>query len=265
MKKKPEQSAACGTSNVDSGDQSAASALPASAPTLEAETGVPTSELIKSLIDLYPSRKLAAGTAEISTDQIHKYMRGENEPTFTTVRRLAQGLGISLDELVAGNVPYRFRDAAGGAILGAAEPAADEFVRLPLYAARAAGGHGALNGHEGVEKMLAFRHDWLQHEVNVAAEHLKLVTVSGDSMAPRFNDGDVVMINDAASEIDVPAIYVFVQEGLMLVKRLQRLPGGRVRVSSENAAYESYELDASVLERADSFVVGRVVWAGVRV
>ena len=70
---------------------------------------------------------------------------------------------------------------------------------------------------------------------------------------------------DAASAIDVPAIYVFVQEGLMLVKRLQRLPGGRVRVSSENGAYESYELDAAVLERPDSFIVGRVVWAGVRI
>ena len=135
MKKNAEQSGTCGTSSVDASVQSDAASLPASDATLEPESGIPTAELIKSLIEMYPNRKKAADVAGVSTDQIYKYLAGKNEPSFTTVRRLADGLGISLDDLVQGTAPYRFVDSSGGAILGAVEPSPDEFVRL-LSAAR---------------------------------------------------------------------------------------------------------------------------------
>ena len=87
-------------------------------------------------------------------------------------------------------------------------------------------------------------------------------------MLPRFRHGDVVMINALDRDVSADGIYVFVQEGKLLVKRLQRLPGHRIRVCSENDRYAPYDLDESALgdHGADStFVVGRVVWAGIHV
>ena len=50
---------------------------------------------------------------------------------------------------------------------------------------------------------------------------------------------------------------------MLLVKRLQALPGGKVRVTSDNAAFDPWTLDLSEVG-GDVAIVGRVVWSGRR-
>jgi phage repressor protein C with HTH and peptisase S24 domain len=48
----------------------------------------------------------------------------------------------------------------------------------------------------------------------------------------------------------------------LLVKQLQRLPGGLLRVISRNQAYEPFTVQASELDApAGLSIIGRVVWA----
>lgn len=53
--------------------------------------------------DLYENRKSAADTAHISTDQLSRYIRGENQPGLLAMAALAKPFGISLDWLATGD------------------------------------------------------------------------------------------------------------------------------------------------------------------
>ena len=58
---------------------------------------------ITTVANLYKDRKSAAGAAGISTDQLARYMRGENQPSFSAMAAMAHPQGISLDWLASGN------------------------------------------------------------------------------------------------------------------------------------------------------------------
>lgn len=140
---------------------------------------------------------------------------------------------------------------------------AQEFVQVPLYDVRAAAGFGAFIDDRPSAEALAFRRDWIERQVGARVADLSLVYVVGDSMEPILSDGDVIMVNRAERSVRQDAIYVVRIGDALLVKKLQRLPGGLIKVFSENSAYEPYTVKAADLEsdEGDS-VVGRVVWAG---
>ncbi len=54
------------------------------------------------------------------------------------------------------------------------------------------------------------------------------------------------------------------------MKRLQRLPGGHIRVTSDNPAYQPYELAAQFGPEIEATpaapaIIGRVIWVGRRI
>jgi hypothetical protein len=57
---------------------------------------------ITTLLDLYPTRRAAAMTAGVSTDQITRYSQGRSSPPFEVLARLALRQGVSLDWLATG-------------------------------------------------------------------------------------------------------------------------------------------------------------------
>ncbi|WP_255546876.1 S24 family peptidase [Moritella sp. 36] len=48
----------------------------------------------------------------------------------------------------------------------------------------------------------------------------------------------------------------------LLVKRLQMLPGGIIRVKSDNSMYDPWEITKSQLDGEELALIGRVVWTG---
>lgn len=142
----------------------------------------------------------------------------------------------------------------------------EDFCLVPLYDVRAAAGHGAWNDAERVKKMLAFRREWIATDLRASPDALVLIYVDGDSMEPTLSDGDVVMVDRLQVEVRSDSIYVFTQDGALLIKRLQRLPAGRFLVISDNERFSRYELDRSSFEGDSPIVrmIGRVVWGGVR-
>jgi phage repressor protein C with HTH and peptisase S24 domain len=89
--------------------------------------------------------------------------------------------------------------------------------------------------------------------------YVRVEQVVGDSMEPTFRAGDPVMVRLDHPQPRVDGIWVVQQSGGVLVKRLQFLAGGTVRVISDNPAYREQVLDLKV-EQPDFRLVGRVVW-----
>ena len=147
--------------------------------------------------------------------------------------------------------------------MSAAEPYPG-YIALPLYNdVRAAAGHGAVNGHEQADDALMFKEDWIRYELGAKAQDLCLIRVSGDSMEPTLRAGDVILIDHRACRPDREGIYIMRVGEMLLVKRLQALPGGKIRVTSDNPAFDPWTLDLEEFG-SDVKVVGRVVWSGRR-
>lgn len=105
---------------------------------------------------------------------------------------------------------------------------------------------------------------WLDVERRPARKDRCLILMEGDSMEPTLRAGDILLVDcrDVTAQRD--GIYILRADNTLLVKRLQRLPGRRLKISSDNPAYVPFELDLK--QQTDEFViVGRAVGVGRRI
>ena len=136
-------------------------------------------------------------------------------------------------------------------------------IAISRSAVRASAGPGAIPGSEEGQPYFAFDRRWLKALTGAAADHLSIVRVEGDSMAPTLNDGDDILIDrrDALEPLR-DGIYVLRVDESLLVKRLAVHPMGRhVTVQSDNPAYPDWP-DCPI---NDVVSIGRVIWAGRKV
>jgi len=96
----------------------------------------------------------------------------------------------------------------------------------------------------------------IQRHAGVALTSLALITVAGDSMEPTLRNGDIVVVDYSARNVDRDGVYVFTLGDSTFVKRLQKLPQS-IKVMSDNKAYDSWEITP---QEDDLLVHGRVVW-----
>lgn len=148
-------------------------------------------------------------------------------------------------------------------LLGAPEEVGgrrDSLKLVPKLAVGASAGAGALADGEALAGKVGFDEQWLR-KLGVEPRNVSLIRVDGDSMQPALNDGDDIMVDKGAALKPLrDGIHVIRIDGVLMVKRLARAPGGRLSVLSDNPAYPSWP----DRDPAEVQVVGRVVWVGRR-
>lgn len=209
---------------------------------------------------------------------VRKYASGASTPGLDRAAEIADELEYELYWLATGKGPMR----KGGAISNTpngyhvelrsnkaataveVEPPPDpsEYCYLPLYDVYASAGHGALNDNEQVTDRLAFKQSWLRGEMGLSPENCCLIHVTGDSMEPTLHERDVAMIDRSHTNIIVDGIYCLRLDSGLLIKRLQRLMGNKLKVISDNPAYEAFTINN--FDTEDQGIIGRVIWAGKR-
>ena len=97
-----------------------------------------------------------------------------------------------------------------------------------------------------------FRADWLKAE-GLRADRLLALRVAGDSMEPSLWDGDLVVINLAASTPRDGVVFVLNYEGEVLIKRLER-DAGDWWLTSDNQRYKRKRCDEHAL------LIGQVIY-----
>lgn len=133
-----------------------------------------------------------------------------------------------------------------------------EFVMIPRLAVHLSAG----NGHEQTEiefvkkQPQAFRADWIRQK-RLKPAKLAAMSASGNSMEPRIWDGDSVVVDTSQTNVVDGKVYALWYDGGERVKRLFRLPGGGLRIRSDNPAFETIELAASEVDHVR--ILGRVV------
>lgn len=138
----------------------------------------------------------------------------------------------------------------------------DDYRWIPVLNVRVRGGLGEAVQAENVIGFNAYRREWLAKK-NLLEAQLSEVTVSGDSMHPELRAGDTVLVNHSENELQGGSIYVLRQGEDLIVKYLQKLPGNRIQVVSENGtAFPPFEIEPEAFESGEYEIVGRVVRQG---
>lgn len=215
-----------------------------------------------------------AATFEVGTSTIQRYEAGERTPDAFFLARVAERANIDVVWLLYGGDGPTTKGA------GATRPAEQspaiscsdtlgnpvdlsEFVVVPRYSTKASAGHGSAVDGNGPLFTMAFRRYWIEKYLGAAPQDLAVLSVKGDSMEGVLNDRDVILINCADTHASA-GLYVLRIDGALFVKRLQRLPGGVLQVSSANDAYEPFTVNLAE-PHEDFSVIGRVVWFGRQV
>jgi phage repressor protein C with HTH and peptisase S24 domain len=135
---------------------------------------------------------------------------------------------------------------------------AGEYVFIPRLDIHLSAG----NGREQVEmdfvkkQPQAFRADWIRLE-KLNPSKLACMKVDGDSMESLLYDGETVVIDTSQTVVKDGKVYALWYDGGERVKRLWKLPGGGLRIKSDNAAHPTIEVSP---EHSDTVrILGRVV------
>lgn len=200
----------------------------------------------------------------VNKNTIGSYERGQSRPDSDFLLRLVE-MGINPNWLITGRGEMLISDIADpghSELMNQVDEEHGRYDALPLYEIRASAGHGAEISSEKVVDSLAFKRDWIRNTLNAKPEDLALIYVKGESMEPTLKAGDVIMIDKRGAETVLnDGIYVLRLDGSLMVKRLQRLPDRKVRVGSDNPAYQSFEIELDK-PPSDLAIIGRVVWSG---
>jgi phage repressor protein C with HTH and peptisase S24 domain len=138
------------------------------------------------------------------------------------------------------------------------------FVQIPVYAMKAPEEHGAFIDEKNRKYNLAFRSEFIRGQLGVAHNNLYCVEIKGISMEPVLRHGHPALIKPHSSETLREGPYLLRMEGYLMLKHVQRLPGGRLRIWSENqstSAYQAIEVEWPPAKGVDFQILGRVLWS----
>lgn len=204
---------------------------------------------IREAIDLTGKKQVDfARELGVEPSHLNRWIKGVVAPSYDILAKIGNLTGASLDKIIADKEPV---SAAEG-----------DIAYIPLLDVRAAAGGGAICELEEIKNLVAFSQDWIRVALKVSPKDLRLIYVDGDSMEPTLHPGDIIVVNIGNHTVIRDGIYVVRVGQALLVKRLQILPGGKLKVKSDNSeAYEPFLIDLGKIGE-DVAIIGRVVWGG---
>lgn len=213
-------------------------------------------------------QQLEARRHELGLSQTEVGLRAFGKPDNTSIQNLKKGASPSVERLAALAAalglelyfgPPRDSDTSPPAL----DLDGDEFTTVPKLAVEASAGAGALN-HDAPEVVgkLAFRRDWLR-KIGVKPERVMLITVTGDSMAPDLQPGDLALIDQDRATWEHNKVFALVDlDGGVRIKRVLLDKGRALVLFSDNTSHMPEARTGSDAARVRC--LGRVVWSGHR-
>lgn len=186
-----------------------------------------------------------------SASHVYKICRGISRPSMAYLQSLYDEFKVDLNWLLTG-------EESEGPQTG--ELPNKDLVYAPLFDVEASAGGGAPVLNEDITDNFAFNKQWLSSQLRVSSENIAFVTVSGDSMEPTLDDGDLILVDMSHQQVQREGIFLVQNHDGLFAKRLKQARDGGLQVISDNPEYPSWLI--SPADDEQSRVVGKVVWCG---
>jgi repressor LexA len=169
---------------------------------------------------------------------IYRYMTGELSPKITTVQILAEVLNLNFLWLMGyDDVPKRLDNKSKG-------------IKIPVLGKVVAG-----IPIEAVEEIIDYEE--ISQDMATQGEYFGLV-VRGDSMTPRFLEGDVVIVRKQSDVESGDIAVVLVNGSEATIKRISKDVNGITLVPLNNAYLPKFYSNEDI-EKLPVTVIGKVV------
>jgi phage repressor protein C with HTH and peptisase S24 domain len=222
------------------------------------------SRRIAHLIRLAGNASMFARMCGVSESVVRKWRDGLSEPSRLYLERIVRHAGVSVEWLVTGEGAMQL-EASQVSRHRVSEPPRAGYAALPPWKEGLPVASATPSVEEGAGgDAFVFSEDWLRFELDARPQDLCLLRVAGDSMEPTLRAGDMILIDRRATRPDRESIYLLRMDGMLLARRLQALPGGLVKVSSDNPAVDAFQASLADIGSGKLSIFGRVVWAGRR-
>ena len=208
------------------------------------------------------SPRAFATQAGIPIPSFYKYINGVSEPTRPVINLIIKTSGVNPSWLLDGNgpmmkneislpvtpqetsltnnKPFTITNLEGRQIDYKPSP---NLINIPVLSMEAACGIGTFQNDTYVTAMFSATREWLARNLNRNPDHLFLIQAKGDSMKDTIKPNDMVFVDPEDAKSPSDGIWVFAIENQIFLKRLQFLPRQKLKVISDNPAYETYFLD----------------------
>lgn len=209
------------------------------------------------------NKEIAAGLFALTGIPVERY----SPRLAKEIAEMAKAVGTVVAERPGAYSPATAQPAieANAEIIGgmagwdSTTPLGDDEVAIPLYKeVELAAGNGATEVIEVPGRLLRFAKSTLR-EAGVLECNAVCATIKGRSMERLIMDGATIGIDTGTTRIEDGEIYAFDQGGMLRVKYLYRLPGGGVRIRSENDE-EFPDETLTAEEFANVRMLGWVFW-----
>ena len=117
----------------------------------------------------------------------------------------------------------------------------------------------ALNPYKHSTSPFAFAKSFMQ--TLGTPEAMVMMRVNGEGMSPEIKTGDFVVIDTSQKELHAGKIYVVKIEGMLMVKRVNAIPG-KVIFSCDTNMYPPIQIDTNTPVHEQIHILGQVVFSG---
>lgn len=197
-------------------------------------------------IDLARQSGLSRATISLLVRGTTKTLMSDN------AYKVARALSVNPEWLVSGK--GSMREQQGGElrhIRDVPSPQSGDRIAIPRFNVRGSMGTGwTVPDHVEVVETLTINISDLKKLCSFSAPgNLQVITGLGQSMSPTFADGDPLLVDSGVNKVEVDGVYVYELDGELFIKRLQRLPGKKLRVISDNRAqFDPYDLTPAQMQ-----------------
>lgn len=197
-------------------------------------------------------RKIST-TCGISYEAVRQWFAGDTGNIKNdNLLAIAQGFDTTVDWLLEGTGEPPSRRQNSNVLTGDfTRKKRDDEILIPQYDVVASMGHGQFLPKEYIETVrnITVRTEYLREQgiAYTHADNLSVITGFGESMGATFSSGDPLIVDQGVNSVVVDGVYVFTLDGMLYIKRLQRLPK-MIRMISDNEAFPPYDIKAPELE-----------------
>lgn len=164
----------------------------------------------------------------VSKGTVSQWLNGIAKPSGNNVITLSKVLGCDPEWLMSGQ----------GTSEGS--PSSDsDFINIPFLSVELSAGNGSVADLEHATDWVPISRQWIINQ-RYSEAALKAVTVTGDSMSPRLQNGDMLLVNTADNKPVSGNIYAIAVDNELRVKRLLKRMDGSWIISSDNKANPAY-------------------------
>jgi len=159
-----------------------------------------------------------------------RYEGGDRDIPSSVLIKIAKLGKIDMNWLISGDVGQKEAIVPGGG------------YSIDVLDVRAGAGTGVYNYSIEVVDHIVMDKAFFKATPNLSK--VKIIEVDGDSMEPLLHDGAYVVIDETKTD-RVNGIYAIHLDGQLLIKRLQFMMDGRIKIISDNPQYETEIYDPS--------------------